>query len=468
MDEKGFLIGVINESKRVVPISMLKQGKITGTGQDGNRSWITFIASICCDGTFLPPALIYQGAGNLQTGWVEDFDGTSHKCFFTSTPTGWTNEDVALYWLQRVFDQSTRPKARSGRDWRLLWLDGHNSHINMRFLNWCHDNRILVAQYPPHSTHRLQPLDVSCFGALSTRYSQQLDQWLRKHGGIIPLNQNHFYSLFWPALHEAFSEHNILSGWRKTGLYPFNPQVVLQQIENPPSRPSSSDSKNSSILSASDWRRLRRVVKQEVNPLNQRLLKGFERVAAQNQLLQAEIQGLKETVQLQKKTSKRNKNLFEQLQDSDGNKAIFYSPTKIEQAKRLVQQKEEDERAQQAEKEQRALQRQLVKEAKEKEAELRRQRREEVRVERAKQAALKQAEKEAKLAQRTTSRQFQNKLKTASRDSKKAMRQLAASRAKKRSIPAIVEENPVEGGISLPTRSGRQPRKPKHLKGFQL
>jgi hypothetical protein len=198
------------------------------------------------------------------------------------------------------------------------------------------------------------------------------------------------------------------------------------------------------------------------------LLKGFERVAAQNQLLQAEIQGLKETVQLQKKKSRRNKNLFEQLLEDDGNKAIFYSPAKIAQANHLLQQKEEDERAQQAEKQQRALQRQLIKQVKEKEARLRRQWREKARVERAEQATLKQAEKEAKSKQRAVDKRLRDELKTASRASKKAIRQLSASRAKKQSIPAVIEENPVEEAPKLSTRSGRHVLMLKHLYGFQL
>jgi len=35
----------------------------------------------------------------------------------------------------------------------------------------------LVAVYPPHSTHRLQPLDISLFAPLATRYSQELNQF---------------------------------------------------------------------------------------------------------------------------------------------------------------------------------------------------------------------------------------------------------------------------------------------------
>ena len=152
-DEKGFLQGYINKAKHIVSVSMLKQGRIKGLLQTGNRSWITLIATICADGTYLPPCLIYQGHGNLQTSWLQDFEPGKHNCYFASTPSSFTNEDLAFEWLVNIFDKATRKKAGNSRHWRLLWLDGHNSHLNLKFLHWAIENRILVAVFPPYSTY---------------------------------------------------------------------------------------------------------------------------------------------------------------------------------------------------------------------------------------------------------------------------------------------------------------------------
>jgi hypothetical protein len=51
----------------------------------------------------------------------------------------------------------------------------HSSHVNMKFLDWCEQHKVLLAVYPPHSTHRLQPLDVGVFAPLASYYSQALD-----------------------------------------------------------------------------------------------------------------------------------------------------------------------------------------------------------------------------------------------------------------------------------------------------
>jgi len=77
-------------------------------------------------------------------------------------------------WLIGVFDRFTKAKARNGRDYRLLITDGYSSYVNMDFLEWCEQYRIIVAVFPPYSTHRLQPLDVSLFSPLSTAYTNQL------------------------------------------------------------------------------------------------------------------------------------------------------------------------------------------------------------------------------------------------------------------------------------------------------
>ena len=178
MDEKGFLIGILQKVKRVFNKDSEKRGKLIGAGQDGNHEWITCLATICMDGTYIPPSLIYQATtGNIQDTWLDDFKPDEpDAAHFASSPSGWTNNELGMAWLTTVFDRYTKAKARHGRDWRLLFIDGHGSHVNIPFLDWCLEHRILVAVYPPHSTHRLQPLDVSLFNPLANYYSQELNK----------------------------------------------------------------------------------------------------------------------------------------------------------------------------------------------------------------------------------------------------------------------------------------------------
>ncbi len=67
MDEKGFLIGMLSKVKRIFTKQAYESKRLLGNVQDGNREWITAIATICADGTALAPALIYKAvSGDIQ------------------------------------------------------------------------------------------------------------------------------------------------------------------------------------------------------------------------------------------------------------------------------------------------------------------------------------------------------------------------------------------------------------------
>ena len=112
-----------------------------------------------------------------------------------------------------------------------------------------------MAVFPPHSTHRLQPLNISLFSPLATKYSQHLKHWIDTIGGAFTSSQRDFFSLFWPIFVKAFTKHNIESGWAKTGLAPFSLGVILDQLKALLSRPSvTALAELGRTLRSRDWR----------------------------------------------------------------------------------------------------------------------------------------------------------------------------------------------------------------------
>jgi hypothetical protein len=198
MDEKGFLIGIVGRSKRIFSRRMWEKKEVRASLQDGSRAWITLLACICANGSTLPPGLIYEAANKgIQSTWVEDIKAGEHEVFITSSPSGWTNNDIGLAWLEQVFDRCTKEKAEKARRlYRLLILDGHGSHITMDFIDYCDQNRILLAILPPHSTYTLQPLDVAMFKPLLTAYLAELSKYLHASQGLVPINKGDFFPLF--------------------------------------------------------------------------------------------------------------------------------------------------------------------------------------------------------------------------------------------------------------------------------
>jgi hypothetical protein len=165
---------------------------------------------------------------------VQDIDPETHSIYFSISPSGWTNNDLGVAWLKQVFSPATKRKAR--RRYRLLILDGHGSHVTKAFIDYCDDNRILVLVYPPHATHTLQPLDVSCFKPLSQNYSKELIYHSHTTEGWLPVQKADFISLFWPAWINTFTETLVLSAFVSTGIHPLEPDVILDRFKKSLSR----------------------------------------------------------------------------------------------------------------------------------------------------------------------------------------------------------------------------------------
>ena len=59
MDEKGFMIGVIGKSKRIFDKALFGKKQYKQSSMDDSREWVTVLASICGDGSTLPPGVIF-------------------------------------------------------------------------------------------------------------------------------------------------------------------------------------------------------------------------------------------------------------------------------------------------------------------------------------------------------------------------------------------------------------------------
>jgi hypothetical protein len=304
MDEKGFLIGMLSKGLRIFSKKKYQEGNFKERLQDGNREWITTIACICADGTSLSPGLIYQAAsGDIQDTWLQDFDPQHHKVFFSSSTSGWTNDKLGFAWLTQIFDRETKDKAR--RRWRLLFLDGHGSHLTMKFFDYCDKNKIILVTYPPHSTHSLQPLDVGIFSPLSKAYSDELEAFLHISLGLSHITKRDFFRLFFPAWGRALTRENIISSWKTVGIYPFDPEIILKKFsKEPESRPSTSESSRS-VLNAEDWKRieklLRGVVTDVYNENTKKLRLTMHHLSTENILLKLRCEGLETALQNEKK-----------------------------------------------------------------------------------------------------------------------------------------------------------------------
>ena len=220
-DEKGFMIGVGQAVKRILTREEPRSGEIIGASHGGNKEWVSLLAAICAIADTIPPAFIYQGdSGDLRDSWIDDLE--EETVHFAATPTSWSCNCVGQQWLETVFDCYT--KAKAGQGYRLLLVDGHYSHVNLSFFDYADKYSIIVLVLPPHSTHRLQPLDVGLFSPLSRAYSNQHSDY------FISMSKRLFYGFFKRAWEASFTPDNVESAWRATGIWPFNPKKLLLSV----------------------------------------------------------------------------------------------------------------------------------------------------------------------------------------------------------------------------------------------
>jgi len=119
--------------------------------------------------------------------------------------------------------------SSSPTEWRILLLDGHESHANYPFLDYAWRHKILVQILPAHSSYHTQPLDIGCFGPLQHYYGLLIGEWFK--GGYPAITKADFVPLLHQAREKAYTIWNIVRAWEGAGLVPYNRRKVLDRLE---------------------------------------------------------------------------------------------------------------------------------------------------------------------------------------------------------------------------------------------
>lgn len=133
--------------KQVGIIASPEQGQLT-------------IVICCCNaaGSFILSFLIFIWR------WMQEWllDGAHTGCQASCTDNGWIKGETFLQWPQFVVEQ-VRPTATRKV---LLVLDNHKSHVYIKALDFAMENNVLFLSFAPHTTHKMQPLDIPVIWAI--------------------------------------------------------------------------------------------------------------------------------------------------------------------------------------------------------------------------------------------------------------------------------------------------------------
>lgn len=114
----------------------------------------------------LHPSAIYLSPKEFQAFYVEWW-------------SGWMQEEDFLVFL-RHFVKHTRPTPESQV---ILLLDNHSSNLSIKGIDFCRKHGVVLLSFPPHCSHKIQPLDRSVYGPLKRYINRAMDSWMKNNPG---------------------------------------------------------------------------------------------------------------------------------------------------------------------------------------------------------------------------------------------------------------------------------------------
>ena len=190
----------------------------------GGKQKYTVLFSVNAIGQYLPPYTIYKAASMWNT-WMQ---GGPEGALYGFNKSGWMLDINFENFVIKVFLPKTAELA--GTDDRLLIYDGHNSHITFKTAKAAMENKVHILCLPPHSSHVLQPLDVSVFFSVKKVWSKVCIQYFKDHPRH-SLSKERF-----PPCLKIIHQHCVdnpdfaVNGFRKCGFRPFNRDAVNDKI----------------------------------------------------------------------------------------------------------------------------------------------------------------------------------------------------------------------------------------------
>lgn len=210
----------------------------------GKKEQITVIGCVNAIGQSIPPMVIFEGKYLNHLWTIDEVPGT----YYGMSGKGWTDQELFRHWLM---DHFTKYAIR-GRP-ILLLLDGHSSHYEPVSVEMAQKEDIILFCLPPHTTQDSQPLDTSVFGPLKRHWSDVCHDYQQKNPGVV-LTKFNFNKVFSKAWLRALTPSNIVSGFKKCGVHPFNRNAIPVSDESSDAEPHTkrNAAENNPTLSSDD------------------------------------------------------------------------------------------------------------------------------------------------------------------------------------------------------------------------
>ena len=215
-DESG--ITTVQKPGKVIGRCDKKQVGSLTSGEHGFTT--TVVCCVSAAGNYIPPMMIYKRRRLSQTMQV----GAPPETVLERSDSGWMTKELFLVWIQHFHSHVKWSPDKPG----LLILDGHYSHTrNLEAIDFARENGITLLSLPPHTTHRLRPLDRTFYKSLMVNYDRACDKWLRTEKTTVRVDV--IAKIFGEAYVASATMSTAISGFRCTGIWPCDRHVFTDE-----------------------------------------------------------------------------------------------------------------------------------------------------------------------------------------------------------------------------------------------
>lgn len=216
IDETG-LTTVLQAPKIIAQCGKKQVGQIVSAERG---ELVTLCGIINAAGCSIPPAFVFPRVRFKDQFLV----GAPTGSLGLATRSGWMTKELFPLVLRHIKEYSHCSKD----DPILLLMDNHCSHISIETISYAKDNGIVVLTFPPHCSHKLQPLDVAVYGPFKAAAKVFLSDWMRTNPGK-PATIYEMAQIAAKAHQQSFTPKNISSAFSKTGIWPVNSQIFTEE-----------------------------------------------------------------------------------------------------------------------------------------------------------------------------------------------------------------------------------------------
>ena len=212
IDETGLM--TVHKPPKVIASKGEKQvGQIT-SGERGQL--ITMCGAINAVGNSIPPLLIFPRV-NFRS---HKLNGAPPGTIGAANLSGWMDAEIFESWLDHFIKHSHSTKDNP----TLLIMDNHVSHVSLAVIDKAKENGVVLLTFPPHTSHKLQPLDRTVYGPLKKYLHTACNDWMLSNPGKLITIYEVAQSLG-KSYPRALKPENILAGFRVTGISPYDRNV---------------------------------------------------------------------------------------------------------------------------------------------------------------------------------------------------------------------------------------------------